>query len=98
MEQRCAKILLKAQVNEASSDRLATEALVQFYKEKQFTPEEIVEHIQKAYGYFCGSSNSGDHPAGNFRIDSIGNHPEIRKMVGCSGDVAPAAKVGLCSF
>ncbi|HEX7675848.1 MAG TPA: hypothetical protein VF412_16845 [Bdellovibrio sp.] len=73
-------------LEEYTPDFWAKGAIVQYFKNegKSLSPTEKLNFLQNAYGYFCGSPESGDHPSGKLRIEMMGFDSNVRKQMGCT--------------
>lgn len=90
--------IARAQMDEFSCDAWAVDAYAIYHANKKSRPEEILKSMKEAYGFFCGRPSGGTHPSGRMRIEMMGNHPDIRRQVGCLGEVEKDSQLKLCTY
>lgn len=73
----------KGKEREMIADFWAAEGLANWLKTRAVTQEDRVRLVKHAVHLKCGTVESPAHPAGEFRVEAILNHPAIRSVVGC---------------
>lgn len=88
--------ITSTQFNEVGCDLWALDAFSRIQSKRKVTPKELLSNIQESYGYFCDKGTTGAHPSGRMRIEMVGNHPEIRKMLNCKKELRRESQIKLC--